>query len=95
MTISTGNRIYHNNFLDNQEHSLDTEGTNIWDEGNVTGGNYWKGHVAKGNPSQEWPRMIKGGSMLDSHPFQDENGWLLSEKNEIASLNKYPTTIDT
>jgi parallel beta-helix repeat protein len=95
LTISTGNRIYHNNFRDNQEHSLDTEGNNSWDEGNVTGGNYWKGHVAKGNPSQEWPRMIKGGSMLDRHPFQDENGWLLSEKTEIASLNKYPTTIDT
>jgi parallel beta-helix repeat protein len=74
--LSTGNKIFHNNFLGNQEHSQDLGGNNSWDNGNVTGGNYWEGHVAKGNPSQDWPRMIKGGSMLDGYPFQDESGWL-------------------
>jgi parallel beta-helix repeat protein len=74
----TGNRIFHNNFIGNSEHSQDKEGSNSWDEGNVTGGNYWEGHVAKGNPSREWPRMIKGGSMMDHYPFQDESGWLLA-----------------
>lgn len=74
--LSTGNKIFRNNFLNNQEHSQDISGTNSWDDGNVTGGNYWSGHVAKGNPSQNWPRMIKGGSMLDRYPFQDESGWL-------------------
>ncbi|MDQ1262272.1 MAG: hypothetical protein QG575_1453 [Euryarchaeota archaeon] len=74
--LSTGNRIFHNNFLGNQEHSQDIGGSNRWDEGNVTGGNYWKDHVAIGNPSQDWPRMIKGAGMLDSFPFQDESGWL-------------------
>jgi len=73
--ISTGNKIFHNNFLGNQEHSQDIGGNNGWDDGNVTGGNYWSGHVAKGNPSQDWPRMIKGGSMMDRHPFQDKSGW--------------------
>jgi len=73
--LSTGNKIYHNNFLGNKEHSQDTGGSNSWDNGNVTGGNYWQGHVAKGNPSQEWPRMIKGAGMLDSYPFQDMDGW--------------------
>jgi len=73
---STGNRVFHNNFLGNVEHSQDTDGSNSWDEGNVTGGNYWEDHVAKGNPSQSWPRMIKGGGMLDNYPFQDESGWL-------------------
>jgi parallel beta-helix repeat protein len=72
---STGNRIFHNNFLGNVEHSQDIDGRNSWDEGNVTGGNYWMGHVAIGNPSQEWPRMIKGAGMLDNYPFQDESGW--------------------
>lgn len=75
----TGNRIFHNNFLGNEEHSQDIGGSNSWDEGNVTGGNYWKDHVAKGNPSQNWPRMIKGGSMLDSYPFQEESGWLKAD----------------
>jgi len=74
--LSTGNKIFHNNFFGNQEHSQDIGGSNSWDEGNVTGGNYWEGHVAKGNPSRDWPRMIKGGSMRDGYPFQDESGWL-------------------
>lgn len=73
---STGNRVFHNNFLGNDEHSQDTDGINSWDDGNVTGGNYWEDHVAKGNPSQSWPKMIKGGAMLDNYPFQDNSGWL-------------------
>lgn len=73
--LSTGNKIFHNNFLSNQEHSQDIGGNNSWDDGNVTGGNYWSDHVANGNPSQDWPRMIKGGNMLDRYPFQDESGW--------------------
>lgn len=72
---STGNAIYHNNFINNKEHSEDVDGINNWDRGNVTGGNYWEGHVAKGNPSQNWPRMIKGGK-IDAYPFQDVSGWL-------------------
>ena len=74
---SSGNSIFHNNFWDNSEQSHDSQGTNIWDQGNVTGGNYWDDHVAKGNPSQSWPRMIKGGDGLDRYPFQDRSGWLL------------------
>ncbi len=73
---STGNGIFHNNFLGNKEHSQDIGGSNSWDEGNVTGGNYWTDHVAIGNPSQNWPRMIKGAGMLDNYPFHDESGWL-------------------
>jgi parallel beta-helix repeat protein len=74
---SLGNSIFHNNFWDNSEHSQDSQGTNSWDQGNVTGGNYWDDHVAKGNPSQSWPRMIKGGNNLDRYPFQDRDGWRL------------------
>lgn len=76
---STGNRIYRNNFLNNKEQSQDIGGNNSWDDGNTTGGNYWSDHVAKGNPSREWPRQIKGGNMRDSYPFQDESGWLAAE----------------
>lgn len=72
---STGNRIYRNNFLNNKEQSQDVGGNNSWDDGNATGGNYWSDHVAKGNPSREWPRQIKGGNMQDRYPFQDEAGW--------------------
>lgn len=71
---SSANTFYRNDFIDNTEHAEDS-GSNNWDAGNVTGGNYWSGHIAKGNPSQGWPRMIKGGTMLDRYPFQDEGGW--------------------
>lgn len=73
---STGNKIYRNNFLNNKEQSQDIQGNNSWDDGNTTGGNYWSDHVAKGNPSREWPKQIKGGNMRDRYPFQDESGWL-------------------
>jgi parallel beta-helix repeat protein len=76
---STGNRIYHNNFLNNKEQSWDVAGNNSWFEGNITGGNYWSDHVAKGNPSNEWPRLIKGGFMRDLYPFQDKGGWLAAK----------------
>jgi parallel beta-helix repeat protein len=74
---SQGNYIVHNNFINNKEHARDTQGDNSWDLGNVTGGNYWSDHVAKGNPSRNWPRMIKGGKM-DNFPFQDASGWDLA-----------------
>ena len=82
---SSGNSIFHNNFLDNSENSQDSRGTNSWDQGNVTGGNYWDDHVAKGNPSQSWPRMIKGGDGQDRYPFQDRGGWRL--EGAASSLN--------
>lgn len=73
---SSGNRIYRNNFVDNKEQAEDREGSNIWDMGNITGGNYWNDHTAKGNPSQSWPRMIKGSLTMDKFPFQDKSGWM-------------------
>lgn len=75
LMYSSENSIYHNNFIDNKEHAQDREGNNAWDMGNATGGNYWSGHFAKGNPSQSWPKLIKGGKK-DNHPFQDVSGWM-------------------
>jgi parallel beta-helix repeat protein len=73
---SAENQVYHNNFLDNKIQAEDREGSNSWDMGNVTGGNYWSDHMAKGNPSQGWPKIVRGGK-IDNFPFQDLNGWLL------------------
>ena len=84
---SSGNSIFHNNFWDNREHSRDSQGMNSWDQGNVTGGNYWDDHVAKGNPSQSWPRMIKGGESQDRYPFQDRSGWLLPSAALSPGMN--------
>jgi len=73
---SAGNQIYHNNFLNNKIQAEDREGNNAWDMGNVTGGNYWSDHKAKGNPSEAWPKIVRGGK-TDNFPFQDISGWLL------------------
>ena len=38
--LSTKNKIYHNNFINNTEHFID-EGNQTWDNGYPSGGNYW------------------------------------------------------
>ncbi|MCJ7444630.1 MAG: right-handed parallel beta-helix repeat-containing protein [Methanotrichaceae archaeon] len=77
VAYSTGNQIYHNNFINNQEQAEDRMGNNTWDMGNSTGGNYWNDHKAKGNPSTI-PKLIKG-TKKDNYPFQDLNGWLMMD----------------
>jgi parallel beta-helix repeat protein len=42
---SSGNNIYHNNFVDNSEQ-VDSDGsTNVWDDGYPSGGNYWSDYT--------------------------------------------------
>jgi parallel beta-helix repeat protein len=42
---SSGNNIYHNNFVDNSEQ-VDSDGsTNVWDDGYPSGGNYWSDYA--------------------------------------------------
>jgi parallel beta-helix repeat protein len=72
---STNNQVYHNNFQNNAEQAEDRNGMNSWDKGSTTGGNYWSDHMAIGNPSKGWSRVIKGAKM-DDYPFQNENGWV-------------------
>jgi nitrous oxidase accessory protein len=47
ITNSTGNSLYQNSFMDNQQYvQFDEQGlNNTWDEGNVTGGNYWDNYI--------------------------------------------------
>jgi nitrous oxidase accessory protein len=73
---SDGNRIYHNNFLGNMEQAMDRQGNNIWDLGNVTGGNYWSDFKVRGNPSEGMSKIIKGAATMDRYPFQDPSGWM-------------------
>ena len=45
---SSGNRVYHNNFIDNMDQaSSDNTGTNSWDNGYPCGGNYWSDYEEK------------------------------------------------
>ena len=38
---SSNNLIYHNNFINNTKQAYDDSGTNFWDNGYPSGGNYW------------------------------------------------------
>jgi len=58
VTAPGGNRIYHNNFIDNT-NQLQYSSLNIWDNGYPSGGNYWSNY---------------NGTDLYNGVHQDENG---------------------
>jgi parallel beta-helix repeat protein len=78
---SSGNRIYHNEFTDNLDHAYDHNGTNQWDNGYPSGGNFWGDYSAYdwySGPDQnkfggdgigDSPRQIEGGSSKDRYPI--------------------------
>ncbi len=49
ITLSTLNTIYHNNFINNTNHVLDTTDTNTWHNGYPVGGNYWDDYTGVDN----------------------------------------------
>jgi len=68
------NRIYHNNFINNDVNAFDL-GPNIWDNGYPSGGNYWSDHVCNGNPSDGTQPYHVTYNADDRYPFEDINGW--------------------
>jgi len=41
LSYSSGNRIHHNNIIDNVNQAYDDRSDNYWDDGYPSGGNYW------------------------------------------------------
>jgi len=81
---SDNNKIYHNNFINNTVQGYDNTGTNSWDNGYPSGGNYWSDYKEKYPDAKEidgsgiWkaPYNIPGGAgAQDCYPFMNENGW--------------------
>jgi len=69
---SDNNKIYHNNF-DNSDNAYD-DGVNTWDNGNISGGNYWSNYTGidtNGDGIGETPYNISGGDNQDRYPFVD------------------------
>jgi len=84
---ASDNHVYHNNFIDNtQQILLFYSGTNFWENGYPSGGNYWSdysgadlfsGPYQNGTGSDgisDLPYVIDGVNQ-DKYPFMSENGW--------------------
>ena len=71
---SNGNLIYHNNFANNSKQAID-DGENLWDWGQLKGGNYWSDHPCEGKPCQNNPQEI-GENITDNYPFGEIDDWL-------------------
>jgi len=55
------NRIYHNNFVDNLQHVTIEDSVNTWDDGYLSGGNYWSDYTgidADGDGIGDTPYVI-------------------------------------
>jgi nitrous oxidase accessory protein NosD len=68
---SNDNTIYHNNFIDNNNHSSDYGSNNSWDNGPIDGGNYWSAHICDGNPSKGSQPYYIDKYGVDQYPFED------------------------
>ncbi len=72
---SSYNIIYHNNFIDNTRHAKNNPspyGENIWDNGPVSGGNYWddyEGEDTEGDGIGDSPYNIPSGPLKDRYPL--------------------------
>ncbi|MCK4444226.1 MAG: right-handed parallel beta-helix repeat-containing protein, partial [Thermoplasmata archaeon] len=78
---SIGNMIYHNNLENNTNQAYD-DGTNSWDNGYPSGGNYWSdynGYDEMTGPNQDQP----GGDGIGDTPYDVSGG---------VNRDRYPFT---
>jgi parallel beta-helix repeat protein len=95
---SSSNSIYHNNIIGNTNQASD-DGTNQWNNGYPSGGNYWSDWTSPDGNSDGFvdnPRLITGGSNKDNWPFTTQDGWLNNPPTApIVDLTPdNPTTTD-
>jgi parallel beta-helix repeat protein len=78
------NFIYRNNIISNQNQAYD-DGTNDWDNGYISGGNYWddynepaEGCLDSDSDGRCDDPYVVWGSNQDRYPFVSESGWVVS-----------------
>lgn len=86
LNSSSGNSIYHNNVVNNTQQAFDN-GTNTWDDGYPSGGNYWSDQISPDNYTGthqniagfdffvDSPYNILGAADQDHFPFVILDGW--------------------
>jgi parallel beta-helix repeat protein len=65
------NIFYHNEFFNNAVNAVDA-GSNSWDDGYPSGGNFWDDYTGKDNDGDgigDTPYLIPGGSNQDRYPL--------------------------
>jgi parallel beta-helix repeat protein len=97
---SNNNLIYHNNFINNTIQARD-DGTNYWDDGYPSGGNYWSDYTGvdrcrgenQNMPGSDGigdaPYQIPGGAGQDSYPLMSR-----AVPVEISSLRIEPPVVE-
>ncbi|MBA3045437.1 MAG: right-handed parallel beta-helix repeat-containing protein [Candidatus Thermoplasmatota archaeon] len=83
---STGNLIYHNNFISNTWQAEDNSGPTSWDNGLPDGGNHWDNYTTSVDANSDgiWDLgfVISGtASESDAYPWVRENGWKMPYTN--------------
>jgi parallel beta-helix repeat protein len=63
---SSNDLIFHNNFENNLIQALDSGGTNSWDNGYPSGGNYWSDYIGADNYRGENQKILGGDGIGDT-----------------------------
>lgn len=89
ISLASQNIIYHNNFIANRYHAYDI-GTNIWDDGYPSGGNYWDdyhGVDLDGDGIGDTPYDILNGFNTDRYPLMT----MYTEEDTVPPMVKIVT----
>ena len=93
---SSNNKIYHNNFMDNNLQAYDYDLLNVWDDAYPSGGNYWSDYIGTDNYSGVYqnvtgndgigdsPYSIGLGPDMDRYPLM--RPWVFSPQEAVKGL---------
>ncbi len=99
-TQGANNKIYHNNFVNISNNAYDMHGTDIWDNGYPSGGNYWSDYTGIDSNNDgigDIPYNISGSTAQDRYPLMAPyNGTLINGCGVVTDYdsNIYDTIVE-